>query len=135
MNPILWAVIFGVAAVAIILFFTLLMSVCVTIAGSRYGEKLQKCYQKEILGLLPGKDCGQCGCTTCNGYARGVMFGVEAETSCPYVSEEVAQEMLALVKDLQKQMEDPKPIKKLKKRRLMDLFKRKDDSATTDENT
>ena len=135
MNPMLWAVIFALAAVAIVVFLTLLVALCVTWAGSRYGEKLQRNYQNKILELLPGKDCGQCGCATCSGYARGVMFGVEAETACPYVSEETPQEMLELVKELHKLLEDPKPIKQRKRFRLMNLFIKQDPSSPTDGNT
>lgn len=134
MNPTLWALLFGLIVGATILFFTVLMSLCVTLAGSRYSEKLQQRYQNRIRQLLPGKDCARCGCQTCDAYARGVLFGVEAENACPYAAEGTPQEMLALVKELQLQMEDPKPIKKRKKRRLYNLFIKKDDSAQAEEN-
>lgn len=118
-NPVIWALIFGVAVGALIILLSLLLSLCVAFAGRGYGEKLQRQYQDKIRQLLPGKDCGQCGCESCDRYARGVLFGVEAENICPHASEDTPQKMLVLVKEMQMLMEDPKPIKQRKKRSFL----------------
>ncbi|MBQ6839085.1 MAG: hypothetical protein IJO45_00135 [Oscillospiraceae bacterium] len=118
-NPTLWALIFGLAVGALILLLSLLTGVCVALAGRSYGDKLQKRYQEKLRQLLPGKDCGQCGCENCDRYARGVLFGVEAENACPYAEDDTPQKMLALVKEMQLLMEDPKPIPKRKKRSFL----------------
>lgn len=116
LHPALWALIFGLAIFGLILLVCLLMGVCVAVAGRKYSDKLQGSYQERVCRLLPGKDCGQCGCETCKAYARTVIFGVGAENACPYAGEDTQQQMLALVKELQSKMEDPTPIKQRKKR-------------------
>ena len=121
-NPVIWALIFGLAVSGLIILLSLLFGLCVALAGRNYGERLQRLYQNKIRQLLPGKNCGECGCETCDRYARGVLFGVEAENACPYADEDTPQQMLALVKEMQKLMEDPKPIPKRKKRSF--LFKK-----------
>ena len=118
-NPVIWALIFGVAVSGLIIVLSLLFGLCVSIAGRSYSEKLQRQYQNRLRQLLPGKDCGRCGCETCDAYARMVLFGVEGENACPYASEDIPQQMLTLVKEMQQLMEDPKPIKKRKKRSFL----------------
>lgn len=118
-NPMLWALIFGLAVGVLIILLSLVLSLCVAFAGRSFGEKLQRQYQQKIRQLLPGKNCGQCGCESCDRYARGVLFGVEPENACPHAREDTPQEMLALVKELQLLMEDPKPPKKRKKRSFL----------------
>lgn len=115
-NPVIWALIFGVAVSALIIFLSLLFGLCVALAGRSYSGKLQRIYQDKLRQLLPGKNCGECGCETCDLYARGVLFGVEAENACPHAPEGTPQQLLALVKEMQMLMEDPKPIPKRKKR-------------------
>ena len=115
-NPVIWAVLFGIGIVALILLLSLFFAFCVALAGREYSDKLQKRYQKAIRELLPGKNCGDCGCETCDFYARSVLFGVEGENACPPAEDGVPQEMLFLVKQMQGLMEDPKPIRKRKKR-------------------
>ena len=115
-NPVIWALIFGVAVSALIIFLSLLFGFCVAVAGRSYADKLQRQYQAKIRHLLPGKDCGACGCENCDHYARSVLFCVEAENACPYADEETARQMLQLVKEMQQIMEDPKPLPKGRKR-------------------
>lgn len=118
-NPVIWALIFGVAVSGLIIVLSLLFGLCVSIAGRSYSEKLQRQYQNRLRQLLPGKDCGQCGCESCDVYARMVLFGVEGENACPHADADTPQKMLALVKEMQQLMEDPKPIKKRKKRSFL----------------
>ena len=118
-NPVIWALIFGVVVSGIVVALSLLFAFCVALAGRSYGEKLQRQYQSKIRQLLPGKDCGGCGCENCDCYARGVLFGVESENACIHADEDTPQQLLALVKELHQLMEDPKPIPKRKKRSFL----------------
>lgn len=109
LHPLLWVLIFAACAVAMIIGISLLIGLCVAVAGRRYGDKLYDRHQQKIRKLLPGKNCGACGCENCDGFARAVLFGAVAENACPYGSEELPEQMIAIVNDMQKLMEDPKP--------------------------
>lgn len=115
LHPLLWVLIFAGGFVAFTLLLSLLIAVCVAIASRRYGDKLHNKHQQKIRDMLPGKDCGACGCETCDGFARAVLFGVAAENACPYGEEDLPEKMIAVVNDMQKLMEDPKPVKRRKK--------------------
>ncbi len=108
-HPLLWVLIFAVAAFALVLIISLIIAVSVAVAGRRYGDKLQSKHQKKIRDMLPGKNCGQCGCQDCDGFARAVLFGAVAENACPYGDEELPGKMIQVVNDMQKLMEDPRP--------------------------
>ena len=114
LHPLLWVLIFAAAVVALTLTLSFLISLSVAVAGRRYSDKLHSKHQKKIRDMLPGKDCGQCGCENCDGYARAVLFGAVSESACPYGDEELPGKMIAVVNDMQKLMEDPKPVKERK---------------------
>lgn len=114
-NPLVWVLIFAAAVVAMVLIISFVIALSVAVAGRRYGDKLQKKHQKKIRTLLPGKDCGQCGCENCDAFARAVLFGAVAENACPHGDEQLPEKMIAVVNDMQKLMEDPKPIKHRRK--------------------
>ena len=122
LHPLLWVLIFGFGFMALVVLISLIIGISVAIAGRSYSEKLQKSYQDKIRDMLPGKDCSACEYPTCTGYARAVMFGVAAENACPHIDEETSQKMLLAVKELQQILEDPKPIKKRKKRSLFSFL-------------
>ena len=107
-HPFLWVLIFAAAIAVMVILISFLVGMFVSVAGHRYGEKLQNRYQKKICLLLPGKNCGECGCESCDGFARAVLFGAVAEDACPYVQ---AESVLAAVNEMLKLMEDPKPPK------------------------
>lgn len=108
-HPLLWVLIFAAAVVAMVLIISLLIGISVAVAGRRYGDKLQSKHQKKIRDMLPGKNCGACGCENCDGFARAVLFGAVAENACPYGDEKLPENMIQVVNDMQKLMEDPKP--------------------------
>lgn len=116
LHPLLWVLIFAVGMFLMVLLCSFLVAVCVAAAGRRYGDKLQKKHQQKIRDMLPGRDCGQCGCENCDGFARAVLFGAVAENACPYGQEDLPERMLQVVADMQKLMEDPKPPKARKDR-------------------
>lgn len=123
-NPWFWIFLFAAGTVALTLSISLVISLCVAVASRRYGDKLYDRHQKKILGLLPGKNCGACGCENCDGYARAVLFGAASESACPYGGEELPAQMIAIVNDMQKLMEDPKPLTG-RKNRLRSIWEKK----------
>lgn len=115
-HPLVGALIFALVFVAMTLLISFLIALCVAVAGRRYGDKLQNKHQKKIRDMLPGKNCGECGCENCDGFARAVLFGAVAESACPYGEEDLPEKMIAVVNDMQKLMEDPRPIRDRKNR-------------------
>ena len=124
LHPLLWVLIFAVGMFIMVLIISFLIGISVAAAGRRYGDKLQRKHQKKIRDMLPGKNCGQCGCTDCDGFARAVLFGAVAENACPYGSEDLPQKLIGVVSDMQKLMEDPKPPKE-RKYRMQSLWEQK----------
>ena len=116
LHPLLWVLILAFCAFALVVALSFLVAICVAVAGRRYGDKLQSKHQKQIREMLPGKNCGQCGCEDCDGFARAVLFGAVAENACPYGGEDLPEKMIEVVNHMQKLMEDPKPPKKRKDR-------------------
>lgn len=115
LHPLLWVLIFAVATFALIMLISFLISISVAVAGRRYGDKLHSKHQKKIRDMLPGKNCGQCGCESCDAYARAVLFGAVAENACPHADEQLPEKMIAVVNEMQKLIEDPKPVKSRRK--------------------
>ena len=124
LHPLLWVLIFAAAVVGMVLLISWIIALCVAVTGHRYADKLQGKYQKQIRDLLPGKNCGQCGCESCDGFARAVLFGAASENACPYGDDKLPENMIAVVKEMQKLMEDPKPPES-RKRRMKTIFEKK----------
>lgn len=124
LHPLLWVLIFAVCIFALTLGISLLIGLCVAVASRRYGDKLYDRHQKKIRKLLPGRDCGACGCENCDGFARAVLFGAVAESACPYGGEELPAQMIAIVNDMHKLMEDPRPPAE-RKNRMRTIWEKK----------
>ena len=122
LHPLLWVLIFAVAAFALIMLISFIISLSVAVASRRYGDKLHSRHQQKIRDMLPGKDCGQCGCENCDAFARAVLFGAVAENSCPHGDAQLPENMIKVVNDMQKLMEDPKPIKSRRKTHFEQRF-------------
>ena len=94
-NP--WAyigVIILIATVAI-LAMAALIAIVMSAVSKRTVAGTVNAFLKELTGMLPGKDCGQCGCESCNAYAHGVLNREVACDKCPYVQEGTAQALEA----------------------------------------
>lgn len=116
-------VIILVAAGAIILLSAVISFV--VLALSR--KAAVKVVDKHVRGIekqLPGKNCGQCGCETCEAYAEAVLYR-DVRTPCPYCDEEKSKELEACADAFWKLTEDPTPPKK--KRSWFNRFGRRDD--------
>ena len=116
LHPLIWVLIFAGAVMAMVIVISFIIALSVAVAGRRFGDKLQNQHQTKIRQLLPGKDCGRCGCENCDGFARAVLFGAVAENACPYGEAELPEKMIAIVNEMQKKMEDPRPLQQGKHR-------------------
>ena len=101
MNP--WLVIFliALALVACVMVFYMILSYIVVCVAKRHGEKIFQQYTDEMEKLLPGENCGKCGCESCRVYAQRLIRGEEDDiTLCSIGGEEVAEKLKACIGDL-----------------------------------
>ena len=98
LHPLVWVLIFAAAVVVMVLIISFVIAMSVAVAGRRYGDKLQEKHQKKIRAMLPGKNCGACGCENCDGFARAVLFGAVAENACPYGDEALPEQDMKYIK-------------------------------------
>lgn len=61
--------------------------------AKRYSEKTRSKYQEKLEKLLPGKNCGECGCETCKEYAAAVFYSRADENKCPHGKETLPEDM------------------------------------------
>ena len=102
MNP--WLVIFllAVALVAAVMVFYMILSYIVITVAKRHGEKLFQKYTAEMEQLLPGKNCGKCGCTDCHMYAERLVRGMEYDvTLCREGGDDLPEKLNACIADLE----------------------------------
>lgn len=71
-----------VAATAIIIALSLFASLLIARFARGYSDKTLKRYVRNIQKMLPGEDCGGCGCATCAEYAQCVFYGKADTDRC-----------------------------------------------------
>lgn len=123
-HPLVYVGIFALAIFGMVVVISALTGLSVAVAARFVGKKNANKYQKELRSMLPGKNCGQCGCEDCDGFAQAVLYGAAAESACPYGDEELPQKLIDCVGRLHKQMEDPTPPKP-KKDRILGIWDKK----------
>ena len=102
MNP--WLVIFLIALglVCCIMAFYVILSHIVVFVAKRHVEKTFRSYTEKMEKLLPGKNCGKCGCATCHAYADKLVRGGEDDvTLCTEGDEELADKLQAYIRELE----------------------------------
>ena len=76
-----WILTFVLGIAAFLLGVSFLFNTVVYWVAARYSEKTIRKYTKELEKMLPGANCGGCGCKNCKEYARAV-FDLEKDTDC-----------------------------------------------------
>ena len=102
MNP--WLVIFLVALilVAVIMGFYAILSYIVIAVARKHGEEIFKKYTQQLEAVLPGKNCGKCGCATCHMYADRLVRGDEKDaTLCTEGDEETQDKVQSCIFELE----------------------------------
>lgn len=85
-------------------------------AGRKYSEKTQNEALQKLEKMLPGKNCGKCGCETCKEYAAAVFYGRLDENRCPYGKESLPEDMKKVVNEFIAFLESGESIEELKKK-------------------
>ena len=68
-----YILLFSLGFAAFILILSAVFTLSVSFAARRYSDKTLHKSVAELEKLLPGKNCGECGCETCAEYARAVF--------------------------------------------------------------
>lgn len=66
-------------------------------AGRRFSEKKRNAYLEKLTKMLPGKNCGACGCESCEEYAGAVFYGRADADKCPHGKEHLPENMEKVV--------------------------------------
>ncbi len=102
MNP--WLVIFLLALglVGCIMIFYVILSHIVIRVAKRHVEKTFRSYTEKMEQVLPGKNCGKCGCATCHAYAeKMVREGENDVTLCTEGNEEMREQLRGYIRELE----------------------------------
>ena len=66
----LYVVLFAVGTAGFVLLLSVIVNLTVAWLARRYSKKTLKKGISDLEKLLPGTNCGMCGCETCEAYAR-----------------------------------------------------------------
>ena len=95
LNMIVWAL--GLAVFCFVLSFLANLYMAHSIA--KFSVKVQEETVGKLKKQLPGKDCGECGCESCEAYAIAVFYGQRGCEACPYAAEDATGKMQAVLQD------------------------------------
>lgn len=66
---------------------------------AKFSVKMQNETVDKIKKHLGGKNCGECGCETCEEYAAAMFYGQRGCEACPYADENAPEKMRAIMQD------------------------------------
>ena len=115
MSPWVFILIMVVCITVFIILMTLLSSVMIGHAARKHSEKTMDVNIRALEKMLPGKNCGACGCETCAEYAKEVFICSMDPDKCVHGPEDLPQRMEAQVKNFLKELEDNTPKKEEEK--------------------
>lgn len=109
MNAWSYILIFAVGATAFILLLSVGVNWLIVWFAGRFSEKTLDKSVKNLEKMLPGKNCGKCGCETCAEYAMEV-FTYSMETDrCAEGAEDLSRRMDSYMKDFQDSLVNDTP--------------------------
>lgn len=109
MNVWGYILIVAVCATAFILLLSVAVNWLIVGLAGRYSGKVLDKSVKDLEKMLPGKNCGKCGCETCSEYALAVFtYRMEADR-CSQGAEDLAQRMDSYMKDFQESLVNDTP--------------------------
>ena len=94
-----------VIAAAIIMLLSLLSTLLIARIARGYSEKTRGRYLRRIQEMLPGEDCGACGCETCAQYAYCVFYGKADVDRCVKGDPELPSKLEQCVAEFQQILE------------------------------
>lgn len=112
MSPWVFIIMIAVTIAVFIILMTLMSSAMIGHAARKHSQKAMDASVRALVKMLPGKNCGACGCKTCEEYAKEVFICSMDPDKCVHGSEDLPQLMEAQVKLFLKDLEDNTPKKK-----------------------
>ena len=112
MNPwtfILIAVVGGFVGITLL---AALISLTMSAVSGRKVNKTVDNFLDELEGMLPGKNCGDCGCKNCRFYAEVLLNRDLAFDKCPHCAEDTPLALEACVDRFWKIADDRAPVEK-----------------------
>ena len=109
MNAWGYILIVSVCVTAFILLLSVVTNWLIVWFAGRYSGKILDKSVKDLEKMLPGKNCGKCGCETCSEYALAV-FTYRMETDrCSQGAEDLTQRMDSYMKGFQESLVNDTP--------------------------
>ena len=95
MSPWVFILMIAVCITVFIILMTLLSSAMIGHAARKHSKKAMDANIRALEKMLPGKNCGACGCETCAEYAKEVFICSMDPDKCVHGSEDLPQRMEA----------------------------------------
>ena len=103
MNPWLIILLAAIILVACVMGFYVILTQIILFIARRHVNKTLAQYTKKLEDMLPGTNCGKCGCATCHAYAEALAFGREQDFGlCQEGGEVLADKLHACIEELEK---------------------------------
>ena len=109
MNPWVYVAIVAVCATAFILLLSFVFNWLIVWFAGRNSERTLTKSVKDIEKMLPGKNCGKCGCETCAQYAMAVFTYSKETDRCMEGEEGLPQRLDAYMEAFQESLVDDTP--------------------------
>lgn len=100
---------FTVGATAFIIILATLSNLIVAWFARRHADKTLDKSLTDLERLLPGKNCGECGCKTCTEYAQAVFTYRMDTDRCKEGSEDLPQKLNIYMEQFQNSLENDTP--------------------------
>jgi Na+-translocating ferredoxin:NAD+ oxidoreductase RNF subunit RnfB len=104
-----YILLFSVGIALFILLLALFFGLITAFFARRFSEKSINKNLSELEKLLPGKNCGECGCVSCAEYARAVFSMSKGTDCCTRGSSQLPQQLDDRMEQFLKMMENDAP--------------------------
>lgn len=95
MNVWITVLLIGLVITAVIVALAAICTVVLLYFSRTHSAGLRKKAAEEIKKQLPGRNCGECGCGDCSGFAASVSVIGYVPEDCPYLAEQARESIEA----------------------------------------
>ena len=88
MNVWITVLLIGLVITVVIVALAAICAVMLLYFSRTHGARVRKKTAEEIVKKLPGRNCGECGCGDCSGFAASVSVIGYVPEDCPYLTEQ-----------------------------------------------
>lgn len=101
-----YILLFSVGIAAFVLIMALFFNLVIAFSARRFSVKSIRTNLTKLEKLLPGKDCGECGCASCAEYAKAVFELRKGTDRCTQGSSQLSQQLDAKMEQFFKMMDN-----------------------------